>query len=104
MKKENILEIVRDMIMAEKGDHKLLKELIVNYPWTRKWLERTSSHAMFEIVTSGENIKIDEREFGSEIRKERGLRPLLQVWVESTTGSICINFEPSGKDGFKIRD
>jgi hypothetical protein len=104
MKKEHIFKIVEDMIKAEKGDHSLLKKLIVNHPWTRKWLERTSSHAMFESIVSGENIKIKDKELGSELRKERGLRPLLQVWIRSTTGEICINFEPSGKDGFKIRE
>lgn len=104
MRKEQFYEVfLRIFESVRDYDFHKQEELIKEYPWSKRWLGRTSENAHLETVVMGADPKWDEKEGTCEIRKERGYRPLLSIFVTTSTGVIFFNLEPEGQEEYMIR-
>lgn len=104
MRKEQFYEIFKQIFESIKG-HDLEKQekLIEDYPWSKKWLGRTSENAHLETVAEGSDPEWSEKEGTCPIREERGHRPLLSIFVTTSTGTTFFNLEPEGEEEYMIR-
>lgn len=105
MKKEKFQKVFKEIFTSIRNrDHETQARLMKEYPWSKRWLGRTSENAHLETVADGDGPEWVEKEGTCPFREERGFRPLLSIIVKTSTGSTYFNLEPEGEEEFMVRD